>query len=487
MSDRPAPRPGLVLGICCLSLVMVGIDITGLNLALPSIERDLHATYTQLQWVIDAYTVVLASLLMLAGALADRFGRRRVLQAGLVTFAVGSLLCSVAPSVEVLIAARVLQAVGGAMLNPVAMSIITTTYTSPRERARAIGVWGSMAGLSMALGPVVGGVLVDAVGWRAIFWVNLPVAAAALVLTAMFVPESRAERPRRFDPVGQVLVAVMLSALTFGIIEGRGLGWGSAVVTGCLAAAAVSCVALVRYELRRDQPLIDPRLFRSVPFAGAVLLAVLGFAAFGGFLFLNSLYLQDVRGLSPLHAGLMTLPMAAMIAIASPLSGRVVGARGPRIPLLVAGTGLALSALVLLTVHEDTSYAILVLAYVALGTGFGAINAPITNTAVSGMPQEQAGVAAAVATTSRQVGTTLGVAVIGAVALGHLDGHLDGRLGGRTGGPPGAELAAATHAGWLVMLCCGLGVLVVGLVCTRPRALRASGATGPARLSSESP
>jgi EmrB/QacA subfamily drug resistance transporter len=464
-----------VLGICCLSLVMVGIDITGLNLALPSIERDLDAAYTQLQWVIDAYTVVLASLLMLAGALADRFGRRRVFQVGLVTFAAGSLLCSAAPSVDVLIAARVVQAVGGAMLNPVAMSIITTTYTSPRDRARAIGVWGSMAGLSMALGPIVGGALVDTVGWRAIFWVNLPVAAAALVLTAVFVPESRAERPRRFDPVGQALVAVMLSTLTFGIIEGRGLGWSSAVVTACLTTAVASCVALVRYELRRDQPLIDPRLFRSVPFSGAVLLAVLGFAAFGGFLFLNSLYLQDVRGLSPLQAGLVTLPMAATTALASPLSGRVVGVRGPRIPLLVAGVGLTLAALVLLTVGSDTSYGILLVAYVALGTGFGAINAPITNAAVSGMPRAQAGVAAAVATTSRQVGTTLGVAVFGAVTLGHLEA------------PDGAGLATATHAGWLVMLGCGLGVLVVGLACTGPRALRGSGVTGPTRLSSESP
>ena len=335
MTDEELTRPRrlLVLAICCLSLFIVGIDVTGLNLALPSIERDLHASYSQLQWVIDAYTVVIASLLMLSGSIGDRLGRRRVFQAGLVVFALGSLLCSLAPTVEMLIAARVLQAIGGSMLNPVAMSIITNTFTEPRERAQAIGMWGGTVGLSMALGPIVGGVLVDAIGWQAIFWLNLPVALAALVLTAIYVPESRAAHARRFDPVGQLLVVLMLSTLTFGIIEGRGLGWGSVTVVGCMVVAALSLPALAGYEWRRREPLIDPRFFRSVPFAGAVVLAILGFAALGGFLFLNTLYLQDVRGLTPLQAGLMTLPMAGMTALASPISGRVVGARGPRLPL----------------------------------------------------------------------------------------------------------------------------------------------------------
>ncbi len=453
-------RRWLVVGICCMSLFIVGIDTSGLNLALPSIQRDLSSSYSQLQWVIDAYSLVLAGLLMLSGSSADRFGRRRVFRIGLTLFGLGSLLCSLAPSIGVLIAARMVQAVGGSMLNPVAMSIITNTLHDPRERAKAIGLWGGTIGLSMALGPVVGGALVDALDWRAIFWVNLPVVAAALLLTTRFVPESRAERARRFDPVGQVTVIVLLATLTYGIIEGRGLGWSSPTVLGCFAVAALALVLLVGYERRRVEPLLDPTFFRSVPFSGAVLTAILGFSAMGGFLFLNTLYLQDVRGLSPLNAGLMTLPMAGMTAVCSPISGRVVGARGPRLPMLVAGTGISLSALILLTLRPDTPYAVLALAYLLFGIGFGSLNAPITNTAVSGMPRAQAGVASAVASTSRQVGTSLGVAVFGAVVFGRLSGSLE------------SGLASASHAGWALMLGCGVGILAMALLTTSGWALR---------------
>lgn len=445
----------LVVGICCLSLFIIGIDATGLNLALPSIQRDLSATYSQLQWVVDAYTLVLASLLMLAGSLADRFGRRRVFQLGLVTFGTGSLLCSIAPSTGILIAARIVQAAGGSMLNPVAMSIITNTVHDPRERARSIGIWGGTVGLSMALGPVVGGALVDSIGWRSIFWLNLPVAVAAIALTARFVPESRAPRARRFDPVGQLSVIVLLASLTFGIIEGPGMGWTSPVVIGCFVVAAVAVGVLATYERRRDEPLLDPRFFRSIPFSGAVVTAILGFAALGGFLFVNTLYLQDVRGLSPLQAGLMTLPMAGMTALCAPISGRIVGARGPRLPLIVAAIGISACAAILTTLRADTSYVVLAVAYVSFGIGFGMLNAPITNTAVSGMPREQAGVAAAVASTSRQVGTSLGVAVFGAIVLGQLHG------------PMSTGLAEASRIGWTVMLGCGIVLLALALITTR--------------------
>lgn len=445
----------LVVGICCLSLFIIGIDATGLNLALPSIQRDLSATYSQLQWVVDAYTLVLASLLMLAGSLADRFGRRRVFQLGLVLFGTGSLLCSIAPSTGILIAARIVQAAGGSMLNPVAMSIITNTVHDPRERARAIGIWGGTVGLSMALGPVVGGALVDSIGWRSIFWLNLPVAVAAIALTARFVPESRAPRARRFDPVGQLSMIVLLASLTFGIIEGPGMGWTSPVVIGCFVVAAVAVGVLATYERRRDEPLLDPRFFRSIPFSGAVVTAILGFAALGGFLFVNTLYLQDVRGLSPLQAGLMTLPMAGMTALCAPISGRIVGARGPRLPLIVAAIGISVCAAILTTLRADTSYVVLAVAYVSFGIGFGMLNAPITNTAVSGMPREQAGVAAAVASTSRQVGTSLGVAVFGAIVLGQLHG------------PMSTGLAEASRIGWTVMLGCGAVLLALALITTR--------------------
>jgi EmrB/QacA subfamily drug resistance transporter len=454
VSELTRARRLLVLAICCMSLFIVGLDNTIVNLALPSIQHELHATVSGLQWTIDAYTIVLASLLMLAGSTADRIGRRRVFQAGLVLFSLGSLLCSIAPNAGSLVAFRMVQAVGGSMLNPVAMSIITNTFTEPKERARAIGVWGGVVGLSMALGPVVGGVLVDSIGWRSIFWINVPVGVAAVILAALYVPESRSERPRRLDPVGQVLVMILFGGLTYGIIEGPAAGWGSARIVGCFVLAVAALLGILFYERRRVQPLLDLRFFRSVPFSGATLIAICGFAALAGFLFLNTLYLQDVRGLSPLGAGLLTLPMAAMTAVFAPLSGRIVASRGPRLPLLVAGVGLAGAGVLLANLTSTTPIALLALYYVVFGTGFGMLNAPITNTAVSGMPATQAGVAAAVASTSRQVGASLGVAVLGSVVTTRVVGSF------ATG------FASASHLGWWIMAACGAAVFALGLLTT---------------------
>ncbi|MEU7783606.1 MFS transporter [Amycolatopsis sp. NPDC049159] len=443
----PQPvRPRVVLAVCCLSLFIVGLDNTIVNLALPAIREDLGASVSSLQWTIDAYTLVLASLLMLSGSTADRIGRRRTFQTGLALFSLGSLLCGVAPNVGTLIAFRALQAIGGSMLNPVALSIVTNVFTEPRERARAIGVWAGVVGLSMAVGPVVGGALVGWAGWRSIFWINVPVGVAAIVLTAFFVPESRSPHPRRLDPVGQLLVIVLLATLTYAIIEGRGAGWTSPEIIGCFAVAAIALAVLLPYERRRTDPLLELRFFRSVPFSGATLTAVTGFAALSGFLFLNSLYLQDTRGFSALHAGLLTLPMAAVTAVCAPLSGRVVAARGPRLPLLVAGAGIAVSGFVLAGIGPATPIPVLVLGYVCFGAGFGMLNAPITNAAVSGMPRERAGLAAAVASTSRQVGASLGVAVIGAVVA--------------------AATPAADRVAWVIVAVCGALVFALGLLTT---------------------
>jgi EmrB/QacA subfamily drug resistance transporter len=444
----------LILGICCFSLFIVGLDSTIVNLALPAIRADLDADVSKLQWTIDAYTLVLAGLLMVSGSTADRVGRRRTFQAGLVVFGIGSLLCGLAPTVELLIAFRMLQAVGGSMLNPVAMSIITNTFTDPRERAQAIGVWGGVVGLSMAVGPVVGGALVDTAGWRFIFWINVPVALAAVLLTAFFVPESRAAVPRRIDPVGQVLVVLLLGGVTYGIIEGQQAGWTSPLIIGCFVLAVVALVCLVPYERRREQPLLEPRFFRSAPFSGATLIAVAGFSALSGFLFLNSLYLQSVRGFSALHAGLLTLPMAAMTVVFAPLSGWLVGHRGPRLPLVVAGGMLTASGLVLSRLSLDTPTLELLAGYLVFGLGFGMLNAPITNAAVSGMPRSQAGVAAAIASTSRQVGASLGVAIAGTVLTARLVGSLE------------SGFVGAAQLCWYIIAGCGLLVLILGLITT---------------------
>lgn len=441
-------RPGRgrntpVLAVCCLSVLLVSLDVTILNVALPSVQQDLNSSVSGLQWTLDAYTIVLASLLTLAGATADRVGRRRIFQLGLVLFTVGSALCSLAPTTGWLVVFRMVQAVGGSMLTPVAMAILANTFTEPRERARAIGVWGGVVGFSMAAGPVLGGVLVESAGWRSVFWLNVPIGLAALLLAALFVPESRAPRARRADPVGQFLVIVLLGTLTYAIIEAPGEGWTSPPIVACLIIAAGALAAFVPYENRRAEPLIEPRLFRSASFSGATATAVFAFAALGGFLFANTLYLQQVLGLSALSTGLHLLPMAVLSLVCPPLSGRIVGSCGPRIPLLLAGAGITASGVlaVAATRSPHPSDTLLYVTYALFGLGFGFVNAPITYTAVSGMPRAQAGVAAAVAATSRQVGSSLGIAVIGA-----------------------AVAAGARPAAWWIIAGCGTAILVLGTV-----------------------
>jgi EmrB/QacA subfamily drug resistance transporter len=458
--EVPRRRRLLILAICCMSLLIVGLDNTIVNVALPSIGRDLHAKVSGLQWIVDAYTLVLASLLMLSGSMADRIGRRRVFAIGLCLFTLGSLLCSLASSLSGLVVFRMIQALGGSMLNPVAMSIIRNVFTDPRERAQAIGFWGATVGISLALGPVVGGALVGSVGWPAIFLINLPVGLAALVLTLRFVPESKADRPRRIDPVGQILVIVLLAALTYAIIEGPASGWLSTGEVLLFAAAAACLGGLLLYEARRTEPLLEVAFFRSTPFSAANVIAIVAFAALGGFLFLNTLYLQDVRQFSALKAGLYTLPIAAMTLIFAPISGRLVGSRGPRPALLVGGAGLTLGALILTGLGPHTSSATLLVGYAVFGLGFGTVNPPITNTAVAGMPPAQAGVAAAIASTSRQLGQTLGVAIVGALAASSVNAAQAGR-----------RAAMPSDIGWWLITGCGVTILVLAIISTTRRAI----------------
>ena len=446
---RMIVRPNLVLAICCLSLLMVSMDATIVNVALPAIRVDLSATTAGLQWVVDAYTMVVASLLMLAGSLADRFGRRRTFQTGLVVFTLASALCSAAPNLDCLVAFRMVQAIGASMLNPVAMSIITNTFIEPKARARAIGAWGAVVGISMALGPIVGGGLTQTVGWRAIFWINLPIGAAAVILAQRFVPESRAPRARRIDPVGQLLVLAALASLTYAVIEGPHHGWGSPLIVGLFATTLAAVVGLLVYEPRQAEPLLDLRFWRSVPFASATAIAVCAFATFSGFLFLNALYLQEVRGLAAFTTGLCTLPIAVAMAVCAPISGRLIGRHGARPPLMIGGAAIALSAAMLVGVEATTPLPWLISAYTVFGIGFGLVNPPITNTAVSGMPRAQAGVAAAIASTSRQVGASLGVAIGGTIAAAS-----------------NAGFVAATHAFWWLVAAAGAMIVVLGRLST---------------------
>jgi MFS family permease len=295
---------------------------------------------------------------------------------------------------------------------------------------------------------------VTSVGWRSIFWINIPIGLIAIVLALRYIPESKAPVARKVDLPGQVLVILILSSLTYGIIEGPDRGWSSNLIVGAFVLAGASLAALLVSEHRAREPLIDLRFFRSVPFSSAAVIAVAAFAALGGFLFLNTLYLQDVRGLSALQAGLDTLPMAAMLVLLSPLSGRLVGRGGARIPLLIAGAMIGVSCLMLVGLSATTPFTWLFTTYVIFGIGFGFVNAPITNAAVSGMPRAQAGVAAAIASTSRQIGQTLGVAVVGSLVASSLGkgNYLD--------------FALASRAGWWVLAGCGALVLILGFVAT---------------------
>ncbi|GGV22684.1 MFS transporter [Streptomyces filipinensis] len=433
-------------------MFLVGLDTTIVNVGLPAIGRGLDVDTRGLEWVVDAYTLVLASLLISSGALADRFGRRRVFQCGLTVFGAASLVCALAPSAGVLIAARALQGVGASMLSPVALAIVVNTMPDPKERAQAIGIWASVFGLSMAAGPVTGGALLGGLDWRALFWVNAPVIAAALLLSAVFVPESRAQRARRLDLPGQVLLTMVLAVVVGVLIEGPRIGWTSPAALAGYAWAAVATVGFVWVESRRREPLMDLRLFGRPVFSGAVVGAVAVFVALNMTLLLNTLYLQHTREWTPLAAGVATLPLAVGATVCAPLSGRMVGRTGPRLPLLLAGGFITVGGLCLVRLTPHTSVLLLLAAYALIGIGFGFANAPITNTAVNGLPPARAGVAGAITSTARQLGSALGIAL----------------AGGLVSATSPTGLAHASHPGWILVATCGVLLFLIARV-SRPK------------------
>lgn len=455
----------LVLLICSSSLFITYLDSTILNVALPTLQRDLHASIAGLQWVSDAYLLVVASLLMLTGSAADRLGRKRLFLAGLAGFSLGSLLCSLAPDTGSLIALRMLQGVGGSMLTPISLSIVRNTFSDPRERAQALGIWSGIFGVAAACGPVLGGLLVGSVGWRSIFWVNVPIGAAMIAATLRYVPESRAPRPRRVDVPGQLLMIAFLGSLTYAVIQGPVAGWADPAILALLAFAAVSLAAFAAVERRQREPLLELRFFRSRPFTGASVIAVLAFVVLGGFLFVITLYLQQARGYSPLRAGLSLLPAMIVMALAAPVSGQVTGRRGPRVPLVASGLLIAAGMTLLLGLRPGTPFALVAAALAVIGAGLGLVNPPITNTGVSGMPPAQAGVASAVISVTRQVGSVLGVAVLGDLVT----------TGAARGQSHAAALSGATHGAFAVALGCGAVIALVGYLSTTARA-RASAA-----------
>jgi EmrB/QacA subfamily drug resistance transporter len=457
----PPVRRWLVLAICCLSVGVTGINLTIVNVALPSISEDLHASVSSLQWTVSTYSLVMACLLMLSGSMADRFGRKRIFQLGLTVFALGSLLCGLAPGVGWLIVFVGVQAVGGSMLNPVAMSIIVSVFPDRAERARAIGVWGSVIGITMAAGPVLGGLLVSGIGWRSVFGISVPIGIAAFALARRFVPESKAARARTFDALGQALIIVLFASIIAATIEGPRRGWADPWIIVLIALAAVALLGILVVEPRRPEPLIDLRYFRSPPFSGANLISLMMTAGLGGFLFLNTLYLQDVRGYSPLRAGLMIIPMALGQAVAANLAGRLVASRRDRLALTVGGVLLATGAFLLVGLTTSMDNVHLLVAYAIFGLGAGMVSPPVSHTAVSGLPLDQVGVAGALAASARQFGSAVGVAVTGSIVAGSGAGFVD-----------------ASHAAWVVIGGCGVAVLVLGVIATSGWARNAAARNG---------
>ena len=466
MNALSSRRKVIILISCCLSLLIVSMDATIVNVAIPSIRTELHASPSQLQWVIDVYTLVLASLLLLSGATADRFGRRRVFQIGLTIFAVGSLLCSLAPNIHTLIAARLLQGIGGSMLNPVALSIISQVFVGRVERARAIGIWGAVMGIAMALGPMLGGALIELGDWRAVFWINLPICAAAILLTAIFVPESRSATMRDVDPIGQALAVTFLFSVVFVLIQGREMGGSAAPSIAISIAAVLALLGFLRYESRRTDPFIDLRFFHSIPFASATVIAVCAYAAYGAFLFMMSLYLQGARHYSALHTGLMYLPISVAALTLSPLSGRLVGRFGSRPSLVAAGTMITAATLMLADLTVTAPVWAMVAIFAVFGAGFAMANAPITTTAVSGMPTDRAGAASAVASTSRQVGVSIGVALCGSLAGAALTAST-------------AQYTADARPLWLTSAMLGLAITTLAIWSTSRRAIRSAERLAP--------
>lgn len=441
-----ARRRWAILAVCASALFLVGLDTTIVSIGLPQIGLGLGLDVDRLAWVIDAYTVPFASLLITAGALADRFGRRRVFQIGLVVFAVASLAGAAAPSLGWLIAARALQGVGASMLTPVALAIVVGVMTDPRERAQAIGIWASVFGVSLAAGPLTGGALIAAFDWRAVFWINVPVVLVALILVAVLVPESRAAHARRLDIRGQVLLVLLIGGMVAVLIEAPHVGWTSPVVILGIGAVLLTALGFFWAESRSRQPLIDPHLFQHPGFAGAVAGAVALFVGFSVTLLLTTVLLQGGEGWTPLAAGAATLPMAIGAIVGAPLSGYLVGRAGPRIPLLVAGALLTLGGALLTTLAAGMNLTALLVAFLLIGLGVGLGNPPITNTAVNSLPLDRAGVAGGVTSTARQVGTALGIALAGTIAA-----------------------SESFVSGWIIITACGAVLLgVAALAPARP-------------------
>jgi EmrB/QacA subfamily drug resistance transporter len=467
-----------ILGVLCLSLLVIGLDNTILNVALPTLVRDLHASTSQLQWMVDAYVLVFAGLLLTTGSLSDRFGRGSALAVGLVVFGVGSVLSAFAGSSGMLIATRSLMGVGGALIMPSTLSILTNVFPA-EERGRAIGVWAGVSGLGIAIGPIVGGWLLNHFWWGSVFFVNIPVVIVALIAGRLIVPNSKDPSPHELDPVGAVLSIAGLVSLVYGIIEAPTHGWTSAQTLGTFAVAAVVLIGFVAWELRSDHPMLNVEFFENPRFTAANVSIVLVFFALFGSLFFLTQYLQFVLGYSALQAGIRVAPLALVLMVGAPIAGRLTARFGNKLLVSAGMTIVAAGLWFMGTLTVASGYGHVVIALVILGVGMGTAMVPATESIMGSLPLEKAGVGSALNDTTRQVGGALGVAILGSIFSSayatHVAGSLAGlpaataaaakssvgaalAIGARIGGDQGAVIAASARGSFIHAMDRGLTV-----------------------------
>jgi DHA2 family methylenomycin A resistance protein-like MFS transporter len=456
-SDRSA---WLTLAVVAGGLFLAVMSTTLVSVALPTIGKSLHASATDLQWIVDAYVLVYASLLVAGGVIGDRRGRKGVFMLGVSLFGAGSLIAGLTPSVGVLLIGRVLQGLGPALLIPGSLTIIRATFEEPRRRALAIGLWSMASGLSLAIGPVLGGLIVSGLGWRWIFLINVPLAVILLALAARFIPRlSSSPAHSRFDWLGAILTTTAIAALAYGIIHGQVAGLTSPTALGAFAAGIAALAAFVAWERRRPEPLVDVSLFLRPTFAAANVAALIVFFAFVGAIVFFSQYFQLVQGHSPIAAGLDVSAIGVAFAVASPLSGRAVGRIGPLAPML-AGLILAGGAtLGLLRLGARTPISAIWWNFALLGAGIGTCLTPMTQTALSAVDSSRAGMASAVHNSLRQVGQVFGVAVLGLLVYAHLPSG--GSAGGRLDPTRGAQFVDGLHSALWVSGVALLGAAVL--------------------------
>jgi EmrB/QacA subfamily drug resistance transporter len=404
-------------------LFMIMLDNTVVNVALPSIERDLGARLSELEWIVSGYALTFAALMLTGGKLADLLGRRLVFVGGLAVFTCSSLACALAPSAGFLIGARVVQGVGAALMNPATLSIITATFP-PRERGAAIGIWAGVSATALAIGPLVGGLLTEHVGWSSIFYVNVPIGAVAIAASLLLIDESRDESDgQRLDLPGLLASGVGLFSLTYALIEANTYGWTSARIIGAFALAAVSLGVFILLEHRQRRPMLDLGLFRSATFSGANLVVLLVTLSLFGVLFFVSLYMQNVLGYSPTRAGAAFLPMTLLIVVIAPVAGRRSDRVGSRWLLVIGTTFVAAQLFYFSRLGVDESFWTLLPGMLLGGVGIASVMSPATAAALSGVPVDRAGVGSAVVNTSRQLGGSIGIALLGAVVAHEVAGR----------------------------------------------------------------